>query len=70
MVSKAAAKDAQKGKSAHEEIESPWTLMWKRFKKNKIAMSGLYIFGFLLVFCYHWTVCISIRCEFYGLCKC
>ena len=50
MVSKAAAKDAQKAKSAHEEIEGPWMLMWKRFKKNKIAMSGLYIFGFLLLF--------------------
>lgn len=50
MVSKAEAKDTKKMTAAHEEIESPWTLMWKRFKKNKIAMSGLYIFGFLLVF--------------------
>lgn len=50
MVSKAEAKGAQKAKAAHEEIESPWTLMWKRFRKNKIAMSGLYIFVFLLLF--------------------
>lgn len=50
MVSKAEAKDTKKLTAAHEEIESPWTLMWKRFKKNKIAMSGLYIFIALLLF--------------------
>lgn len=50
MVSKAEAKDTKKLTAAHEEIESPWTLMWKRFKKNKIAMSGLYIFVALLLF--------------------
>jgi peptide/nickel transport system permease protein len=50
MVSKAEVKDTKKITAAHEEIETPWTLMKKRFKKNKIAMSGLYIFGFLLLF--------------------
>jgi peptide/nickel transport system permease protein len=50
MVSKAEAKEVKKATAAHEEIESPWMLMWKRFKKNKIAMSGLYIFVFLLLF--------------------
>lgn len=51
MVSKKEAKDANKlaGKG-HEEIEGPWQLMWKRFRKNKIAMSGLVVFSLLLLF--------------------
>ena len=50
MVSRAEAKAAKKMTASHEEIETPWTLMWKRYRKNKIAMSGLYIFGILLLF--------------------
>lgn len=51
MVSKKEAKE-NKGVSTngHEVIEGPWLLMWKRFRKNKIAMSGLVIFTFLLLF--------------------
>ncbi len=26
-----------------EKIESPWTVAWKRLKKNKLSMAGLYI---------------------------
>ncbi len=51
MVSKSEAKEAKKVKtSSHEEIEGPWQMMWKRFRKNKIAMSGLIIFVILLLF--------------------
>lgn len=51
MVSKTEAKESKIAKTSnHEAIEGPWQMMWKRYRKNKIAMSGLIIFGLLLVF--------------------
>ncbi len=35
--------------SKKEKIESPWRVAWRRLKKNKLAMTGLFIILFLTV---------------------
>lgn len=51
MVSKAEAPEENKVvlKAKEEEIEGPWRLVGKRFKKNGIAVSGLIIFTFMVL---------------------
>lgn len=50
MVSKAQAVNAKASKKAKEDrIEGPWEMVWKRFKKNKVAMVGLVIFVVLVL---------------------
>ena len=50
MVSKAEAIKAKDSKVINEDkIEGPWEMVWKRFKKNKIAMVGLVIFVVLVL---------------------
>lgn len=51
MVSKADEKEAalNVAKQGREEIEGPWRLVWKRFKKNNIALSGVVIFVLLVL---------------------
>ena len=41
--------DTKSKKVKKEKIESPWTLAFKRLKKNKLAMAGLFILIGLLV---------------------
>ena len=33
----------------HIDVVGPWTLAWRRFKANRIAMAGLIIFLVILV---------------------
>lgn len=35
-----------------EDVMSPWKVVWKRLRRNKLAMTGLYILIFLILFAF------------------